>query len=1780
VGNANNKDKKEKQGFWMTVASFIVDKRKAIIILFVIAAIYCAFNMNRVNVNQDITSYLPATSETRIGLTAMEEQFMTYGSARVMVCNITYQDAEELVSDLEEIEGVKAITFEKDKDHYNGSNALFDVTVTGGDDDPVSIKALNTVEEMLSSYDVYVSSSVGAVEKSMSSLQSDMNMILVLAVLIIVAVLFISTKAFMEIPVLLITFGSAALLNKGTNFWFGEISSVTDSIAVVLQLALAIDYAIILCDRYMEEHETLPPVEACKVALSKAIPEISSSSLTTVSGMAAMMFMQFKLGMDMGMVLVKAILFSLVAVFFLMPGIILIFAKGIDKTMHKSYVPKISFVGKFASLTKYFIPPVFLLVIIGAFYMSSNCTYLYDVDSVPSATLSESKIAKNKINSIFGTTNQLVVMVPTGDYEKEAKLAKELESKDYVISVTALANSKVNDDYMVTDKLNPRQFSELTDLDIEIVRVLYMAYAYSIEQYGPVVTGIDDYSVPILDMFLFLYEQYQEGYVTLSSDLDETLTELYDTLHDGEIQLKGTEYIRMVLNFDMPVEGEATYEKMDEIRAIADSYYGEGATILVGNSTSAHDLASSFAKDNIIISVLTALFVLIILIFTFQSAGLPVLLVATIQGSIWINFTVPALENQGIYFIAYLIVSAIQMGATIDYAIVISSRYLVLKTQMSIKEAITETLNQAFPTIFTSGTILTCAGFLIGEICSDATVAAIGVALGRGTLISIILVLFVLPQILLLGDTIIEKTALTVKLGGEAISNTGRIAVNGLVRGEFNGRIDGEVRGIMNGSFEGSVETNLPGRHVEVEKTEQSPSLLPPKKTDVLILLLASALVLGLSTVSVNASEIAKEETVAEEQQPEIIHEINTADKFLEYVEEWQYDAASLAGIYKLTADIDLTGKNFNGVPYFRGTLNGDGHTIKGVNINAEGTDIGFFRYVGNEAIVMDLKIEGSVNASGTAKNVGGIVGNNKGFIINCSFKGTVAGNENVGGIVGINRADSTVTKCENYGIVLATTNTGGIVGENEGLILKCKNYGAVNTDEYEATMDLGGVDLGTLNVTANVATRNNMGGIAGISSHLITSCTNYGAVGFDHSGYNVGGIAGDQSGIILKSTNNGTIKGRKDVGGIVGQAEPYVESEYLNTYVEETQSQIDDLNNTLTGINSTVRYTSSKSRKYAENMTKNANTSMDQLSDDLTKLTDSVSEEYPEAQEYADNINQAVENISNIDTSGVMSSDDIKEVQQNLNVISTNLSAMQGVFGDTGSNSAELLNNVSNELKNSSSYDDANNMVKTIDNGIQSVTNSLDKAADQIQGIRDTINSGFSVVTGDEQYISDISSIETAKTMDGVISGCINHGKVLADLNAGGIAGSMNLEYSQDPEFDLDFTETMSVVLRSTVNNVVIDCKNYGRVSTKKNCAGGVAGLQNLGLIYNSEGYGNISSESGCYLGGIVGSSECTVQSCYSLCTVSGSGFLGGIAGLGYAVTDCVSIPVVNGEGEALGAIVGWLNETSGASGNYFVSTGLGAIDNINYLGAGDELTYEEAVALPTAPAGFNDLIITFECEDKVVETRKLSYGGSIDVESFPGVESKEGYYIDWNTDSDLSCVKENLVLTAEYIPWNTCLAGEATSGDGKSLFLVVGEFTDYAKITMQGCSFNTVNMDSNHKLAYSYDWSVSETGNGEYANTVEGHFLIPTGADSGILMVKDGERWIEAKTESDGSYIKANIPVGASFALVAYYKPAVDYTPYIIVGSSVLLALIFVLIAIKVFKKHKKAKEKEKID
>ena len=788
------------------IATFIVDKRNLFFLLYAFALIFSIVATGWVKVENDITTYLPEDTETRQGLTVMNDNFVTYGTARVMVSNVTYETAENICSDLESIDGVTSVDFDDTTDHYKSASALFSVTFDGTTTDDISIHALHTIRDMLAGYDTYIDTEVGV--DTSADLQSEMSVILVLAAIVIVLVLTLTSRSYAEVPVLIMTFGAAALLNMGTNFLCGTISFISNSVTVILQLALAIDYAIILCHRFSDEHETKDTREACIAALSKAIPEISSSSLTTISGLGALAFMHFGIGRDMATVLIKAILFSLLSVFTLMPGLLMVFSKKIDATRHKNLIPKITFLGKFDVATRFIVPSIFAVVVVVTAVLANKCPYCYSYTDLVTAKQSESQIAHQKIKNTFGVNNMVAVIVPTGDYDSERQLLKDLDSCAEVKSTQGLANIDAMDGYKLADALTPRQMSELAGLDYEVAEALYAAYAVDQNEYGKLISGLGDYKVPLFDMFMFLQREMKDGNITLDGDIQETLDDLFEQLNKAQLQLQSDKYSRLVVYLNLPEESDETMDFLDTMHALIAKYYSSD-TYIVGNSTNVKDLSSSFGEDNMLISVLSALFVVIILLFTFKSAGLPVLLIVVIQGSIWINFSVPTIQHESLYFLGYLIVNSIQMGANIDYAIVISSHYTDLKKEMRPKEAIIAALNEAFPTIFTSGTILAVAGALIGVMTTNPVIAAIGTCLGRGTVISIVLVMAVLPQILLIGDTIVERTSFDVKVPVDLsrVNRTasGNMRVSGRVRGYVNGVIDAEIKGTLNGTLKASV---------------------------------------------------------------------------------------------------------------------------------------------------------------------------------------------------------------------------------------------------------------------------------------------------------------------------------------------------------------------------------------------------------------------------------------------------------------------------------------------------------------------------------------------------------------------------------------------------------------------------------------------------------------------------------------------------------------------------------------------------------------------------------------------------------------------------------------------------------------------------------------------------------------------------------------------------------------------------------------------------------------
>ena len=806
----------------MKVCNFIVDKRLLFFLIYGILIVFSVFSSKWVKVENDITEYLPKTTETRSGLDLMDKEFVTYGTAKFMVNTIPFDRARQLKDQIGDIDYVQSVDFTESyddeddfEDHYNNGSALYTVTFDFDEDDDRCLTGIQEVEDTLKGYDYYLYTELG--DRDSINLNKEMRTIYVIVAIVIVSILLFTSQSYGEVPVLLLTFLSALILNEGTNFLFGTVSFVSKSVSSILQLALSIDYAIILCNRFKEERSNGYDVhDADVVALSKAIPEISSSSLTTISGLVSVIFMQFKIGQDLGMVLIKAIFLSLLSVFTLMPGLLMIFANLMSRSQHRNFVPKIDFVGKYAYATRHIVPLVFAAALIAGVIVSSKCPYSYSDTDMSTPILNDDKRAKNLIDETFGEDDILAVVVPHGDYGKEGALSRQLESCPEVDKVVGLANQEAMNGYNLTDELTPRQFAEMLGVDYDLCLGIY---ADDQEEYGRIVGGIDNYRVPVMDMLIFTYEKVDEGYVTLDDDTMQDLQDAYDAITDARAQLEGKDYDRMLVYLNLPDQGDETFAFLDDMHTMIREYYGKSNIWVVGDATSALDEKNSFQADTITVNVLSGLFVLIILLFTFKSIALPFLLIMVIEASISLNFSYPYIVKKPVYFMAYLIVSAIQMGANIDYAIVISSRYLDLRKSESLRDTIIDTMNFAFPTLLTSGSILTLAGFSIGMNTSNAVIEGVGECIGRGTLISLFLVLFALPQILLLGDRLIEKTSFDISHPVKTKSSKGTVLVNGRVRGYVNGMIVGTMHAYVTGDSQLSV---LSGSAVDGEEEQEN----------------------------------------------------------------------------------------------------------------------------------------------------------------------------------------------------------------------------------------------------------------------------------------------------------------------------------------------------------------------------------------------------------------------------------------------------------------------------------------------------------------------------------------------------------------------------------------------------------------------------------------------------------------------------------------------------------------------------------------------------------------------------------------------------------------------------------------------------------------------------------------------------------------------------------------------------------------------------------------------
>ena len=671
--------------------SGVVKYRKLILIVFIAAAIVCGGLKNLVAVNYDMNDYLPEDTKSTMALDVMSEEFDGgIPNARVMVKNVTIPEALEYKEKIAAVPGVTDVTWLDDamdirvpmsnlytetvENYYKDKTALFSVTI----EEESRISAVSDIREIVGDDNAMSGSAVSTATATTSTV-SEISKIAVIAVIFVLIVLILTTGFWLEPLVVLAGLGIAILINSGTNLIFGEVSFVTNAAGSILQLAVSLDYSVFLIHRFEECRKEQPDAQTAMVdALCKSTSSILSSGLTTVIGFLALLFMQFRIGSDLGLALAKGVAISLITVFIFMPTLILAVYKWMEKTKHRSFVPSFLKFGKVVYRLAIPMVCVFMILVVPAYKASNANDYYYGASHIFNE---QTKLGQDikAIEEVFGKRDTYVLLVPRGDTATEKELSDtlhDLQEVSGIISYVDLAGAEIPLEYLDENTLS---------------------------------------------------------------------------------RLMSEHYSRMVLSVDVDYEGSTTFNLVEKIRSIAQEYYPD-QWYLAGEGVSTNDLKTTITADMVKVNLVAIAAVFIVLLLTMKSLVLPIVLVVSIEAAIWMNLSCPYFMNQNIFYIAYLIISSIQLGATVDYAILMTDRYKENRRQLNKKESVIQTISDVTVSILTSGSVLTVVGFLLGYISSNQLLAQLGIFLGRGAIFSLVIVLFVLPGFLYLFDRTFIKT--------------------------------------------------------------------------------------------------------------------------------------------------------------------------------------------------------------------------------------------------------------------------------------------------------------------------------------------------------------------------------------------------------------------------------------------------------------------------------------------------------------------------------------------------------------------------------------------------------------------------------------------------------------------------------------------------------------------------------------------------------------------------------------------------------------------------------------------------------------------------------------------------------------------------------------------------------------------------------------------------------------------------------------------------------------
>ena len=672
---------------------FIIRKSRAIEKVFIVMVLISAVMAPFVEVNYDLTEYLPDSVESRQGLNIMEDTFGYPGTARVMIKDVTLYEAKAYKDRLEKVDGVDRILwldtgtnvfsgegfidYTSIDQYYKDDCAVMDVIFEEGDTSKKTSAAIDDMKEITGEKGCYVGMAVQ--DKSVAkNVRSEMQMILVIGVFMIFLVLCLTTNSWVEPFLYLTVMGVAVVINKGTNLFLGEISFLTNSVSAVLQLAVSMDYSIFLIHAFTRYKKAgMGQTEALRAAIDEALNSIFASSLTTIVGFIVLVFMRFSIGYDMGIVLAKGIVCSLLTVVLFMPAMIIRLAGWMERTAHRPFLPEFDRLSRGIYRVRYLVLAVVAVLVLPAYTAQGMNSYMYGNDAVGAGEGTEVYADEQEIDRIFGRSNMMMALVPSGDNVREREFSQELSDLPYTKTVMSLSQT--------------------------------------------------------------LPEGVPESF------LPESVTGL---LHDE------SGWSRILIYVRSKGESEAAFRYADEISAIMKEYY-PGESYLVGATPSTQDIKATITEDYSRVNTLSLIGVFVVVMFSFKSILIPIIAMIPIEVAIFINMAVPYIAGETMIFMGYIIVSSIQLGATVDYAILTTNNYIACRKTMEKEAAAVETLKRSIPSILTSGSILTIVGYILYHISSIAAIGDMGHLIGRGAILSMLLVCTFMPALLVLGDRVL-----------------------------------------------------------------------------------------------------------------------------------------------------------------------------------------------------------------------------------------------------------------------------------------------------------------------------------------------------------------------------------------------------------------------------------------------------------------------------------------------------------------------------------------------------------------------------------------------------------------------------------------------------------------------------------------------------------------------------------------------------------------------------------------------------------------------------------------------------------------------------------------------------------------------------------------------------------------------------------------------------------------------------------------------------------------